>query len=318
MLNLEKHISSLLYQYDCVIIPGLGGFVAHNISANINEKTGVFSPPKREIGFNRSLSHNDGLLINHIAKSEGLSYESCQDKINKHVNVLKFQLSKGEILDIANVGQLKTDINGNIIFISGNEHSFAMNSFGLTTFHFNSLKQISEEKHPSRKLVRRTLQSKSIRQIAASITLIMGLMFVSPGLDYRSQQSNFFNMFKAIELNSPSVSSIVTDNIEPVEESIVTPEPKTTTELEPQTVSTPKVAPNKYFIIAGSFKHQHQADVFVNRLSNKGMEQCEILHENNGRFRVSIAGYNNKKDAALALNDYRKVNGFSTVWLLTK
>jgi hypothetical protein len=317
MLNLEKHISNLLYQYDCVIVPGLGGFVAHKISAYINEKTGVFSPPKREIGFNRSLSHNDGLLINHIAKCEGLSYESCQDKINKHVNILKFQLSKGEVLDIANVGQLKTDANGNIIFISGNEHSFAMDSFGLTTFHFNSLEQINEEKHPSRKLVRRTLHSKSVRQIAASITLIMGLMFVSPDFNYNSQQSNFFNMFKAVELNSSAVS-LLTEDKEPVEEIIFAPEPESRTEVEPMPVPVVQITPNKYFIIAGSFKHQHQAEVFIKHLAKKGMTQCEILHENNGRFRVSIAGYQNKNEAALALNDYRKVNGFNTVWLLTK
>jgi hypothetical protein len=34
-MKIEQYISELLYKYDCVIVPGLGGFVANYKSATI-------------------------------------------------------------------------------------------------------------------------------------------------------------------------------------------------------------------------------------------------------------------------------------------
>ena len=39
----------------------------------LNKITGIISPPSKEILFNPNLKTNDGLLTNHISKSEGIS-----------------------------------------------------------------------------------------------------------------------------------------------------------------------------------------------------------------------------------------------------
>ena len=71
--TISKYISELLFLHDCVIIPQFGGFVGNNKSAVLNETTGIITPPSKEILFNLNLQTNDGLLINHISKSEGIS-----------------------------------------------------------------------------------------------------------------------------------------------------------------------------------------------------------------------------------------------------
>ncbi len=313
MLNLEKHISELLYQYDCVIVPGLGGFVANNISAQFNDKTGIFNPPSREIGFNKSLAHNDGLLINYISKCEKLPYEEVQDKLLKHISILKYQLVKGETLQFANIGSLKSDNQDNPYFIPNKENSFSTDSFGLSTFHFNTLEQDKEQNDRSRHLVRKTLQSKSVRQIAASVTLILGLMFISPAIQNPPQISSFSDMIPQLTSAEVYNHSIIEENT-PIKEEKVEIED----EVKSEPIKNLIVEENKYFIIGGSFKYQQPALTFINKLNRKNINTAEILKSSKGRYRVSLEGFTNKDDAATALNKYRKVNGYSSAWLFTK
>ena len=37
--SIEKYISELLFQNDCVIVPDFGGFVCNNAPSELNEKT---------------------------------------------------------------------------------------------------------------------------------------------------------------------------------------------------------------------------------------------------------------------------------------
>ena len=76
-MKLEQYISKLLYQYDCVIVPGLGGFVANYKSATIQPVQNTFSPPSKGISFNKNLNNNDGLLANFIAQEETVSFAIC-------------------------------------------------------------------------------------------------------------------------------------------------------------------------------------------------------------------------------------------------
>ena len=41
MIELVKHIEILLLENDCVIVPGLGGFIAHNRPAQYCTETNV-------------------------------------------------------------------------------------------------------------------------------------------------------------------------------------------------------------------------------------------------------------------------------------
>ncbi len=314
MLNLEKHISDLLYQYDCVIVPNLGGFVANNISAQLNENTGIFTPPGREIGFNKSLAHNDGLLINYISKCEKLSYEEVQDRLLKHINILKYQMTKGETLQFSNIGTLRADSQGNPYFTPDKNNAFATDSFGLSTFHFNTLEQDREQNDRSRQLVRRTLQLKSVRQIAASITLILGLTFISPPIENTPDFSSFSDMIPQMETPIQPASIIETNDV--IEEAIQSN--NTNEETNALVNGTLVINENKYFIIGGSFKYAKPAHDFIKKLNKRGIQSAEILFSEKGRYRVSLEAFTSKEDATLALNKYRRVNGYSSAWLFTK
>ena len=63
MIELSRHIEALLLTHDCVIVPGLGGFVTQYVPAYYVEEENLFIPPHRTIAFNAGLSLNDGLLV---------------------------------------------------------------------------------------------------------------------------------------------------------------------------------------------------------------------------------------------------------------
>ncbi|SMO57318.1 Sporulation related domain-containing protein [Saccharicrinis carchari] len=313
MLDLGKNINDLLYSYDCVIVPGLGGFVANHKNATVNEKTGVFSPPRREIGFNKSLAHNDGLLISHMASSQRISFEDCNKRLAKHVSILKYQLSKGECIDIGNAGELKNDALGNTIFIPKHEESFCRDSFGLSTYQFKTLDQVKAQNESSRRWVWRTLQTKNARQIAASVTLILGMLMVTPEFGNQTQQSTFTDLFPKTEytIAHPKVdATVIKEAVEDLNKTVQSHNSETE-EVLPISAELK----NNYFIIGASFKEEHQAQKFLNKLARRGIEGAEIIAANN-RYRVSLEGFSDKEMAIKALENHRKTNGFNSAWLL--
>ena len=73
-MKIAKYIADLLFEYECIVIPGFGGLITKEIPAQIHPVQHHFIPPSKEIVFNVHLKTNDGLLVNHIARQENLTY----------------------------------------------------------------------------------------------------------------------------------------------------------------------------------------------------------------------------------------------------
>ena len=106
MIELAKHIEVLLLENDCVIVPGLGGFIAHYRSCVYNEDTGEFCPPARTIGFNPQLVMNDGLLVQSYMQAYNTDFPDATRKIEKLVQKLKEDIYRYGHIYLNNVGTL--------------------------------------------------------------------------------------------------------------------------------------------------------------------------------------------------------------------
>ena len=60
-MKIEQYISQLLYRYQCVTVPGFGAFLTEFQSAQLDENSHSFYPPKKMISFNPSLFLIKGL-----------------------------------------------------------------------------------------------------------------------------------------------------------------------------------------------------------------------------------------------------------------
>ena len=130
-MELSKYILDLLYRYELVIIPDLGGLLVKSLSAQIDERSHTFSPPSKRLGFNSQLIDNDGLLANHIASVDKVPYETALNFIKFEVkNLLETLQNHDVVLD--DIGSFSLNAEGNLLFDPNPDANFLTESFGFT------------------------------------------------------------------------------------------------------------------------------------------------------------------------------------------
>ena len=140
-MNIANHISQLLYRFQCVTVPSFGAFLTETISANIQESNQTFFPPKKVISFNSHLKNNDGLLANHISVSEKMSYEQAIVAIENAVFLWKSELENTRKLSLTNIGEIRLNLENNLVFEPSNHLNYLTASFGLNSFVSPSVKR---------------------------------------------------------------------------------------------------------------------------------------------------------------------------------
>ncbi len=133
-MELAKNISTLLYEHDCVIVPGFGGFVCSYHPAEIHPGQHAFHPPSKKILFNSALQANDGLLVSHVAIKHGISFDEALKMITEEVNELAFDIKSGKRVTLDAVGILYADPDGNIQFDQDRTKNYLSDAYGLATF----------------------------------------------------------------------------------------------------------------------------------------------------------------------------------------
>lgn len=146
-MKIAKYIGDLLYNYECVVIPGLGGFLTNDKPASINTASNLFKPPFKQIFFNAFLKVNDGLLVNYVAREEGLEYKAAKEQVDRFVLMCDGALKEGKRINFHRVGYLYLNENQQISFEQDNSVNYNADAFGLTSFISPAVhKQTPEEK----------------------------------------------------------------------------------------------------------------------------------------------------------------------------
>lgn len=133
--QLDTYIADLLHDYDCVIIPQLGGFVTNYRPARIDEKSGTAHPAGKDVRFNRNLTRNDGLLTQTCAQAKGWNFEEANSFIRSEVESYLSKLNGGEKVRFKKIGLLYTDEHQNLRFEPSNDHNFLKASVGFESFN---------------------------------------------------------------------------------------------------------------------------------------------------------------------------------------
>jgi cell division protein FtsN len=90
--------------------------------------------------------------------------------------------------------------------------------------------------------------------------------------------------------------------------------------VEEEPVEPPKPA-DKYFLIAGSFAKEHNANIFKSKLEADGYSS-QVIERRGGPneefYKVSYMSFYDKKEAYAELRNARRTDGREDVWLLIK
>lgn len=314
--SIEYYISQLLYKNDCVIVMNFGGFVCSSISANLNKKTGILTPPNKSILFNSQLKDNDGLLINHIAQSEGISQEDAKINLLKFVDQSLKNLNKFKSCRFEKIGLFTLNTEENIIFTQDLKTNYNLNSFGFQDIINNEItRDNSEIIEESLKLIKKknNFTTKRLLKAAAIIIPLIGISFLSI-----TQEDRINNIYTQIANINPI--SYKKDNLPELKEQR-SKEIIINQEIQSEIISNEGsqvfeevFIPNqKFYIIAGAFSVEKNANKLKNRLNSWNYNSTIIKNEK--MMRVSYDSFDSKEQALISLSKIRKEN--PQAWILT-
>lgn len=144
MIELAQHIEVLLLENDCVIVPGLGGFVAHYTSAMRVAEENVFLPPTRIIGFNPQLKMNDGLLVQSYMAVYDTDFSDATRIVEKEVAHIFTALHEEGKVDLPNIGELRYSIHGIYDFVPYDHKITTPYLYGLDSFEMQELAELKK------------------------------------------------------------------------------------------------------------------------------------------------------------------------------
>jgi hypothetical protein len=130
-VNIWTIVKSLLHKYECVIVPGLGGFIAHQESAVIDPVSMLIIPPSKHITFNAQLLINDGLLASHLADYLRIDYVEAIKIIDIETNNFSQSLKSRSQIQIDGLGNFTLNNSDNLLFTPEKNANFLIHSFGL-------------------------------------------------------------------------------------------------------------------------------------------------------------------------------------------
>ncbi|MBI4648703.1 MAG: HU-CCDC81 and SPOR domain-containing protein [Bacteroidia bacterium] len=351
-MDIVGYIRKLLFEHECVILPGFGGFISNYKHAEINETQYSFIPPSKEISFNRALINNDGLLINRIAATEGLSYSQAKIELENFINGINVRLKQGNEVNFEDIGTFVFDRQQLLIFEPCLAENFLLESFGLSSFQFPAIEEADirrdlERRFKAKEKIRPVSLSYKIRVAAIGIIAVIIFSLVPSRTVIDEQKTSIYPDKPVISekilrpediLNNPeSVNEAIDKMTIPriamyysedkslnvssrmsvmkhLEDTIVQQKTEIA-EAQSSKIEKTEEQHAKYFIIAGSFTVRRQAQVFSKQLARKGFAP-EILDRQNGNYRISIGAFAEKSDASEELTRLRAQN--VSCWILTR
>ncbi len=311
-MMIEKHISALLYRYQCVIVPGFGAFLTETSSARFNELTGTFSPPKKMISFNSQLKNNDGLLGNHIALEENLSYNEALTSIKDGISKWFEVLDQNKTLYLKNIGEIQLNEERKLIFEPIGSTNYLTSSFGLSSILVANIERSKSEKsQPVVIPIQRAKKGTNYLKYAAILVVGLGLF------------SSIMNYQNNLEINTQKskiekqVQQEVQNKIQQATFFIETP--KTINDVSK--IVDEKIVNAKeelrYHIVAGSFRTEAKAQILVDQLKEKGYKNSKYLVKSKHGMRpVIYNSYKTKEEAQAELKQiHNNVNKDAWVFI---
>lgn len=292
-MNLEKYISTLLFQHDCVIVPEFGAFIAQKVQSIYQPENSSFFPPKKELAFNPSLIKNDGLLIQEVATKNGISFEKAQEEIESMVQFWKNHLNKNATLNLEGLGNFSKTENDQLNFTPSSQN-YLLESFGLDKVKGQYV--LTTENQES--------SSAVWWKVASIIPILVGgyLYFGKPKpvTDFVNQQWSGF-VSPILNPDASAAKAVVAAPIKVVEKQI-------------STVKEEAII-HDYQMIVGSFRKLEEANNSVAKLQEKGFEAAKMTQKKGSFYYVALQTFPTKEEAL----EYRRrlSEEFPESWVLS-
>ncbi|RAR72822.1 HU domain-containing protein [Flavobacterium aciduliphilum] len=310
-MKIEQHIAQLLYRYQCVTVPGFGAFLTEIQSAQLHLASHSFYPPKKNISFNSFLKNNDGLLANHIALIEKMSYDVAVSCIQREVQSWKEKLELEGALQLKNIGVFSLNAEHNLVFVPTDQVNYLTSSFGLTTYSSPSIVRESVEETQEQQEEIPVVHLDTEKSIGNPFIKYASIFLIASGL--LGASGYFGNQYYQQQLQQETlavqtkVQKQVEKKIQEATFFIQNPLPTVTL-----TLSESK---RPYHIVAGSFLEEQNADRMYEELLKLGYQAKKIRQNKHGLYPVIYGSFASYTEAQNELDKIKKSHN-PEAWLL--
>jgi len=308
-MKLSNYISDLLYRYECVIVPGFGGFVTNNKSAIINSYSNTFYPPHKLITYNNHLKNNDGLLANYIASVDKMPFEHAMNFIKFEVNAWREKLRNTDLF-LEKIGKFSLDKNNAIIFEPQSDVNYLTAAYGLSALVSPEIKrevyikQVEELEEKAPILIsERAKEAPNYLKYAAIFILGLSILGFGGNQIYKDYKNN--QQISVAQKEQQQLETKIQQATFIVSEAL------------PSVALNVSLDKKPYHVIAGAFRYPENAIRKVNQLKERGYK-ARILGVNRwGLTQVSFDSYDTRKEAINNLYRLKKIES-EDVWLLVQ
>ena len=330
-------LPGLFWDHDCVMLPGLGGFVCNSRPAWYDESKCQIVPPSRDVHFNPRLTSNDGVVANELMSRHGLSFARAQQAVDALVLFIQKDLKTGNRVELSGLGRLYLEADGQLRFMADSEFERMMQSFGHASIPLVARERSQtnelqlepivesedtttfgseEKKHQGKVIPLRVKLGRVAAVVAIPLTLAGAYLLSNP----QSQETLFggnplWNTQPDEATYSPVahssiVEEVVTQHVEePSTEALTTNVPiaevvrpsNEVMEMDENEVSTPEAYVVRFLIIGGAFSVEANANKLVASLQEQGYQTSTHVQPHNGLIAVALGGYATEEEARKAL-----------------
>jgi cell division septation protein DedD len=333
VIELERHIEILLLSNDCVIVPDLGGFMAHHIEARYDEEDKMFLPPQRTLGFNPQLKLNDSLLAQSYVEAYDISYPEAVRRIEAEVVELKQHLENEGYYELNDIGMLKVNDEGKLEFTPCEAGILTPELYGLSSFEMKPIKEavkpavvvrLKEEEPSEERAI--TVKMSWIRNTVAVAAALLAFFLMTKPVSNSEQPGMMMSQINLpimpaepakatlkLERNVATEdlqNSDITPEAPAVKEEPAEPEPQAVTPVEP----AEPVEQANYCIVVASQVSQKGADAFVTQLRKKGFSDARVYIYNKIR-RVVCGSFQTEAEAYRRLQSVHQDAELAEAWV---
>jgi cell division septation protein DedD len=311
MNEIALHIDFLLHTHDCIIVPGLGGFVVNETGVEKNGLWGL-DAPSLELIFNSKLTYNDGLLAESLMKTNNISFAQATKQIESASQELKSRLMKSEEVEWDNLGIFKTNKENNIIFLP-NKAYVRPQFFGLSNARLKpaALAVTSSNNNGNAIPVRYIMRYVST---AIAVAILFFLVVVSyNSTSPVSQQAEIVSK-PLIFGNNPSR----TNTPKASQPSTVAAINNSASSEANNTVTSGQSSTKKYYIVVGVYEVRDVAENTLSKLKKQGFVNASMI-ERPTRLDVYSDSFSSREEAQAYLIKFHADNAsYRDAWILKR
>ena len=354
VIELDRHIEILLLSNDCVIVPGLGGFMAHHADARYDEEEHTFLPPLRTLGFNPQLTMNDSLLVQSYVEAYDMSYPEALRRIEDEVNELKQHLENEGRYDLNDIGVLSVNEDGKYIFSPCEAGILTPQLYGLSSFEMMPLGETAKQQKAPIPVVEASIESSEpadtvettdvteveteeederaivikmswVRNaVAVAAAVLAFFLMTTPVTNSENSHQSMGNLNNPIlvgmmpkDSNIEKIDISKIDSQKPVvkNDSVAPVKEVTKTDIKADTTSVAASQNPFYCIVLASYISKKNANAFVEELHQKGYAEAQVFIRNNVT-RVIYGNFRTVNEAYNKLNSIQRRKGLEEAWVL--